>query len=1449
MPSQRHLKTTSLSRLLFYTSLLIFIFITGECNSLSLPSRLSHQHHQLQTHLLPVQHRPQEQLTTASSQQQTSYKFQVLENSKAGILVGQVAVRNHFEYQFIQDVKEFSLDSRTGVIKTTHFPTDRERQEVFHVIILATPSNRESGNHNNYSLSVDIEVLDVNDCRPSVTAVNSLPLPSMKDDLLEVRVSSQKITSLPDDLFVLGVKVYDCDSGSRSKVSFHLSDSSDRRIFNLDSETGVLRMTRSPPLDQNITSNLQVIVKDNSPTDALSSSLLLRVAILSLTETSDQLVQVPSSPKLVSETAKVNTIIHEFLPFEGEGDSLQMLILGGDPYAKFRFEGNMLLVNDSLDFEDVSSYELFIEVTRRTSVFSEERQSFQMIKLKIMIQNENDNYPEFESDSYTVSVPEEVSDPVMILQVVAHDKDLSQDEESEFLRFSINAQKDVTTSLPFKIDSSGMIWTTGKLDREEHDSYDLEVVVEDDQGFSSSCKVHVTVEDKNDNPPRFTRLFSTEISESAPRGSFVIQVTSSDRDADPSFTDASYSLLEDSDIFEIEPRSGKIFLVGSLDREVKDEYLLLVAANDSSWRAQTTVTIIVLDENDNSPVFEKSHYDFKKVIGEGSFSDSESRIFGRVRATDRDAGINGEVEYFLREGSSSSLWEINMSTGQLSLKTDPSSQEILMKEGKRSFNVTVTARDRGIPSLSSEASVTISLLTQESLEGVSSLLQTSDVKIPLPLDLKTGSVIHTLKSLDGVSLQATSSHDTSSSNLLRIIGNRIVFTGAGSLRLGSRHLFNVKSSLEDFNLTLVVVRPNLYAPMFSQKKYQLMIPENKNVSELLAPFQASDADVDEGNRNIVYSYHVSGVVWNERAIEYFERTFNSVILPSSAKTNEEINEYFLKKDIFPKIHDPFRLDSESGTLHLRNHLDYELIVSYRLVISAKDGAFFGSKNSTSIVIIHVSDINDNRPEFVNVQDIEQGLEVYENNLIGHIVGDVRAVDFDSLPNSQITFELEPTLDYQNFSISAKTGQIQTLISFDYEKRRDYSLKVVAKNDNFLKNSALIKVRVRDINELNDRMSPDGLSFGVVITLVFFVILILIISLTFLAWCKQKIHDKNDEDGNSHGPIYGSGSSMSMPRKMPTSSLPSMKDVPSNGMSLMPTPAHLAFNGGHHHAPKMMYPASSHRPPPPSHHLHHHHHLHAPPHLRPHESMMHSSSLGNQYKSTTGCPTPSSPDILENPSSGVRVAVNSSPGSGPQQRMIPPAPPSSTSFSDGMRPSCDNYSEILAGANEQYDLENASSIAPSDIDLAFMYKGYPPPLPPVHPHSIKSSAGVSSHHLLSNSENQGNSSSPGDASRQLPVPRERMSPSVSDLTSPRILTLQNLSSPSGQQQSLASIGQPIPGQRKMICTRRPETMTTVMSSDDDQNTVDSFTSSEYEETYKQLEQQQRQGNGMSFNRVW
>lgn len=136
---------------------------------------------------------------------------------------------------------------------------------------------------------------------------------------------------------------------------------------------------------------------------------------------------------------------------------------------------------------------------------------------------------------------------------------------------------------------------------------------------------------------------------------------------------------------------------------------------------------------------------------------------------------------------------------------------------------------------------------------------------------------------------------------------------------------------------------------------------------------------------------------------------------------------------------------------------------------------------------------------------------------------------------------------------------------------------------------------------------------------------------------------------------------------------------------------------------------------------------------------------------------------------------------------------------------DNYSNILASA-EHYDLENASSIAPSDIDIVYHYKGF-----------------RNRDTLLQNQKH---------------APLSRLSPSVSELSSaPRILTLQDLSP---QVPPCPPIMNPMHKQVNSL------SINNISRADDEVAiTENSFNSSEFGENYDQFGKKSKN----MFDRVW
>lgn len=169
------------------------------------------------------------------------------------------------------------------------------------------------------------------------------------------------------------------------------------------------------------------------------------------------------------------------------------------------------------------------------------------------------------------------------------------------------------------------------------------------------------------------------------------------------------------------------------------------------------------------------------------------------------------------------------------------------------------------------------------------------------------------------------------------------------------------------------------------------------------------------------------------------------------------------------------------------------------------------------------------------------------------------------------------------------------------------------------------------------------------------------------------------------------------------------------------------------------------------------------------------------------PRPQRPDIIE------REVVSKGPPM--REDHHPPLPPSSNHNHDHVP------TDLNSELPEHYDLENASSIAPSDIDIVYHYKGYreaggmrkykatPPPVASYHhKHTAPQSQGQhrhSPHHPAAFPPRAPNVSNPTTRPHQS-TPLARLSPS-SEMSAqhPRILTLHDISGKPLQSALLAT----------------------------------------------------------------
>ena len=232
---------------------------------------------------------------------------------------------------------------------------------------------------------------------------------------------------------------------------------------------------------------------------------------------------------------------------------------------------------------------------------------------------------------------------------------------------------------------------------------DHEVIIYAKDKAASPLKDELTwkfsILEKNDFVPQitFTSLENTEdcqIPENNEIGHVIGYFEVADND-EGEFGQTEFRMVNGSNLFTLSEQNGFYFLESLVrfNREEIASYVITVRAWDcrdapACDRLETIdhMLFTVCDDNDNRPVFEQK--EIKITLQE----EEPPGVLAQFQAFDRDAGLNGEVLYYIPEVDISSFFSINQSTGVVS------SAKSLDRELLTDFvEVPVIAEDKGRP--------------------------------------------------------------------------------------------------------------------------------------------------------------------------------------------------------------------------------------------------------------------------------------------------------------------------------------------------------------------------------------------------------------------------------------------------------------------------------------------------------------------------------------------------------------------------------------------------------------------------------------------------------------------------------------------------------------------------------------------------------------------------------
>ncbi|EAA03233.5 AGAP011529-PA, partial [Anopheles gambiae str. PEST] len=394
---------------------------------------------------------------------------------------------------------------------------------------------------------------------------------------------------------------------------------------------------------------------------------------------------------------------------EGKNAKVFLEIVGGNEGGEFRVnpETGMLYTAVPLDAELKAFYTLTVSAIDQGNPGTRKQSS---AKVKINVQDTNDNDPIFETANLTIYVDENEPAGTSVTKVTARDKDLG---ENAYISYSIANLNDV----PFDIDHfSGTVRTSKLLDYESmrreyvlRDEYLLNITVYDlgKPQKSISKILPLTILDENDNVPKFEKsLASFRVTENAINGTIIFRVKATDADLGQN-AKITYSLVTDTKDFRVDPETGVLTVVAPLDRERQEVYELKIRATDGGGDQNTPalysdalVRVTVDDINDNAPEF--AVQDLTVRIREDV---PRGTVVTVVSAIDLDSGTSSEIVYsFGENGDGEGSFRIDKQSGTIR------TARMLDFEERQVHSLIVKAIDRGTPSLSSETSVIVEVI-------------------------------------------------------------------------------------------------------------------------------------------------------------------------------------------------------------------------------------------------------------------------------------------------------------------------------------------------------------------------------------------------------------------------------------------------------------------------------------------------------------------------------------------------------------------------------------------------------------------------------------------------------------------------------------------------------------------------------------------------------------------
>ncbi|NWX32254.1 CDHR3 protein, partial [Notiomystis cincta] len=302
------------------------------------------------------------------------------------------------------------------------------------------------------------------------------------------------------------------------------------------------------------------------------------------------------------------------------------------------------------------------------------------MEITVIVDDVNDNPPECNSSAFRNEVNENTTPGTFFVDIRNYCKDIDVDPSNN--QFSFTGLSGFGSN-NFALEStvSGRLVMTGTIDFEKPGNpgaevYTLTVRVQDianpnysskypfNISFDNIIYIYIRIKPVNEYFPIFRNLsYEFSVSEITKVGSSIGRVHATDKDWPPSVI--TYSIVagagnrDYTDIFWISPTKGDVRILARLDYETTQKHIFTVKASDQEKSTTASVTVNVLEVNDEAPVCSPNFYSLQIPV---SLAVGTNINGFRIECQDRDSDPRS-FRYFINEGNENSHFIFSPSAG------------------------------------------------------------------------------------------------------------------------------------------------------------------------------------------------------------------------------------------------------------------------------------------------------------------------------------------------------------------------------------------------------------------------------------------------------------------------------------------------------------------------------------------------------------------------------------------------------------------------------------------------------------------------------------------------------------------------------------------------------------------------------------------------------------------